>query len=113
MMAVEMLDEIEGHHGFEHRDFDKATLAGCLPPDDRGQDGDAGRQARYLVGDDRRHVARGAGRLRHQVGHPRHTLNDIVIRWQPAIRPGLAEAVEPGKDEMWMTGEQDIGFKAQ
>ena len=51
--------------------------------------------------------------MRHQIGNPRHALDDIVIGWQPAIGAGLAKAVQAGKDQTRVAGEQRLGFQPQ
>ena len=99
MLAVEMLDEVETHHGFVHRHLDKTALARALALKQRSQNRVRSHQPTGLVGGDGRQIARFADLPVHQVGQTAHALNHIVVSGHARVWTGLAKTMHAHVDE--------------
>ncbi|MPM79635.1 hypothetical protein SDC9_126674 [bioreactor metagenome] len=111
--AVEVLDQVETHHGFVHRHLDEAALARAFALEQRRQNGMRAHQAASLVGGDGGQVSCLAHLAIHQIGQAAHALDHIVIRGQTGIRPVLAKAVQPHIDQARKTRAQRVPVQAQ
>ena len=103
-----MLDQVERHHGFEHRHLDVRTLPAALALEQRRQDGVRGDQPGGLVGGDGRVVLRRAALRFHQAGAARQALDDVVVGRHAAVRAVLGEAVQADVDQPRIAGQQRL-----
>ena len=110
--APEVLEQAERDEGLEHRDLDRAALAGRGPFVERSRDRERGGQARDLVGD------RG-GDVRRLTGDPlllardaRRALDDVVVGREVAVRATGPETADRAVDELGVAGTQRLGVRA-
>ena len=107
-----MLDQVETHHGLEHRNVHHAAFAGAAALQQGRQDGVRRHMAAGLVGGNRGQVAGLAALALHQVRQARHALDHIVIRRPPGIGPGQ-KAQQIGIDQLGLALAQRFGRNAQ
>ncbi|MNM91962.1 hypothetical protein D3C81_1042770 [compost metagenome] len=114
MLAVEMLDHIEGHHRLEHRHFHHRPLA-TLPraPGKRRRDRQRRHQPAGLVRRNGREVAHRAGLRGHQRGIAGQALDDVVVRGAPAIGALLRKAQQAHVDQLRMPRHHAGGVQVE
>ncbi len=99
MHAIEMLDQVEAHHGLVHRHLDKAALSCAFTLEQGRHHRMRCHQATGLVSGNGRQVAGLASLALHQIGQPAHALDHIVIGGQAGIGAILAKAMQAHVDQ--------------
>ncbi len=103
VLAIQMLDQVEGHHRFEHRHFHQRALAAlALAPGNGRRDRQRRHQPAGLVGRDGGEVAHGAGLRRHQRGIAGQALDDVVVGRAAAIGAILGKTQQAHIDQARM-----------
>ncbi len=114
MLAVEMLDQVEGHHRLEHRHFHQRSLAAlALAAGDGGRDRQRRHQPAGLVRRDGGEIAHGAGLLGHQRGIARQALDDVVVGRAAAIRAVFGKSQQAHIDQARMARHGGGGIQPE
>ena len=112
MRAVEVLDQREIHHRFQHRHFHMAAAPGLVAGHDRGQQGLRRKERAGLVCDHGGHVAR-LGALLGKGRQAAQALDDVVVRGAAGIGATFTEAGDRNDDQPVIAAHQRGGVQAQ